>query len=152
MPAPLIFDSATARFSLPLLFAAQAHKEVFHNEALARIDALLHAAILGETNEPPENSNDGDCWLVGAAATGGWTGLQGSLAMRQAGQWLFTAPAPGMRIFDLSAGQFWVFSAGWQKPAAIQEPSGGQVVDSEARAAIGALISVLRASGVIPSV
>ncbi|MET1755022.1 DUF2793 domain-containing protein [Novosphingobium sp. RD2P27] len=152
MPAPISFDSATTRFSLPLLFAAQAHKEVFHNEALARIDALLHAAILGETNEPSENSNDGDCWLVGATATGAWSGLQGSLAMRQAGQWLFTQPVPGMRIFNRSADQFWVFNEGWQKPATIQEPTGGQVVDSEARAAIGALISVLRASGVIPSV
>ncbi|MEW9854657.1 DUF2793 domain-containing protein [Novosphingobium sp. M1R2S20] len=131
--------------------AAQAHKEIFHNEALARIDGLLHGAIQGQSNVPPQNGSDGECWLVGPEPTGAWDGAADALAMFQSGQWLFMNPVPGMQIFDVSAQQFRVFSEGWQKPAAVQEPSGGQVVDSEARAAIGALISALRASGITPS-
>ena len=32
----------TPRWALPFLFAGQAQKEMFHNEALVRIDALVH--------------------------------------------------------------------------------------------------------------
>jgi hypothetical protein len=151
MPDTLSFDSQTARMALPLLFAGQAQKEVFHNEALARIDGLLHACVRGEKSEPPADAADGECWLVGSEASGAWTGQESSLAMRQAGQWLFAAPAAGMRVFDASMQQFAVFSAAWQKPAAVEEPRGGLYVDSEARAAIGALISALRAAGIFPS-
>ena len=38
--------TVTDRFALPLLAAAQAQKEVTHNEALARVDALLHAVVV----------------------------------------------------------------------------------------------------------
>ena len=151
MTDTIAFDSATARLHLPLLFAAQAQKEVFHNEALARIDGLLHAAVLGEAAEPPQASEDGDCWLVAPEPGEAWAGLQECLAMRQGGQWLFAAPIEGMRVFNRSTRQFFVFSDTWQKPTLVEEPSGGMNVDSEARAAIGALISALRAAGVFPS-
>lgn len=152
MSDPFAFDSFTARLHLPLLFAAQAHKEVFHNEALARIDGLLHPAVLGEASQPPLTSAEGDCWLVSPTPTGAWTGLSGCLAMHQSGQWLFAAPVAGMRIYDRATRQFIVFSDTWQKATKVEEPSGGMNVDSEARAAIGALISALRAAGVFPSV
>ena len=149
MTDAITFDSTTARLQLPLLFAAQAQKEVFHNEALARIDGLLHAAVLGEADQPPATSADGDSWIVGPAPSGAWAGQPGRVAMRQMGQWLFADPVEGMRVFDRTARQFVVFSSTWQKPAMVEEPSGGMNVDSEARAAIGALISALRAAGVI---
>lgn len=151
MPDPVTFASTTTRLALPLLHAAQAGKEFFHNEALARIDGLMHAAVKGEESEPPTTPEDGDCWLVGPDAVAAWEGYEGSLAIRQAGQWLFAAPVSGMRIYDLPTRQFAIFSDVWQKPAAIEEPSGGLNVDSQARAAIGALISALRAAGIFPS-
>jgi hypothetical protein len=149
MSDAITFDSTTARLQLPLLFAAQAQKEVFHNEALARIDGLLHAAVLGEGDQPPPHSADGDSWIVGSSPLGDWAGQPGRVAMRQSGQWLFAEPVDGMRVFDRTARQFVVFSGTWQKPATVEEPSEGMNVDSEARAAIGALISALRAAGVI---
>lgn len=151
MTDTIAFDSSTARLRLPLLFAAQAQKEVFHNEALARIDGLLHAAVLGEAEQPPQTCEDGDCWLVSPEPSEAWSGQGGRLAMRQSGQWLFASPTHGMRVFDRSTQQFFVFSGTWQKPTLVEEPSGGMNVDSEARAAIGALISALRAAGVFPS-
>lgn len=151
MPDALDFTATTARHALPLLFAAQAQKEVFHNEALARIDALMHAAVEGEVSEPPAIALDGKSWLVGPAATGAWTGRESAIAMRQASQWLFAQPVAGMRVYDRASGQFAVFSSGWQKADHVEEPSGGLMVDSEARAAIGALLLALRASGFLPS-
>jgi hypothetical protein len=152
MPDPIAFDATTTRYRLPLLFSGQAHKEFFVNEALARIDAVLDAKVLGEASDPPEDSEDGDAWLVGPGATGGWEGQEGALAILQPGQWLFVEPVAGMRVFDVSTGQFAHFFEGWQKPTAIAEPTGGFAVDSEARAVIGLLISALRAAGIFPSV
>lgn len=151
MPDAITFDSATPRLALPLLFAAQAQKEIFHNEALARIDALMHPVVQGEEAEPPNAPENGACWLVAPAAQGAWAGRAGMLAMWQFGQWLFAAPFPGMRIFDASMQQFAIFSNSWRKADPVEEPSGGVNVDSQARAAIEALISALRAAGIFPS-
>lgn len=152
MPDPLAFASVTPRLSLPLLFAAQAHKELFHNEALARIDALMHPSVEAESDVPPDVPMQGSCWLVGTAPTGAWADAAGTVAMFQAGGWQFANPVPGMRVLNLSTGQFLHYFGGWQKAEIVEEPSGGLYVDSNARAAIGALISALRAAGIYASV
>ncbi|HLZ79899.1 MAG TPA: hypothetical protein VKQ09_11235 [Sphingomonas sp.] len=38
-------SDATTRFALPLIAPGQAQKELFHNEALARVDALLQPSV-----------------------------------------------------------------------------------------------------------
>ena len=150
MSDPIVFNTATPRLSLPLLFAAQAQKELFHNEALARIDALLHAAVEGTASAPPAVPQDGESWLISAPATGLWTGQEDAIATFQNGGWLFTQPLMGLRILDKTAGQTAIFMSNWQKAVVVEEPSGGPNVDSQARAAIGALISALRAAGIYP--
>ena len=151
MSDPISFESASPRFALPLLFAGQAQKESFVNEAHALVDALLHCAIEGEVAAPPASPVDGENWLVAAPASGEWSGREGALACRQAGNWLFVTPRAGMRIWDRAAGQARLFSEGWNAPATLVEPNGGLTVDVEARAAIGDLISALRAAGILPA-
>src|SRR5690606_18685268 len=100
MSDPIVFTTTTARFGLPLLFAGQAQKEFYVNEAHALTDALLHAACEGEGAAPPASPAAGETWLVAAGATGDWAGQDDALAAFQSGSWLFVQPKEGMRLFD----------------------------------------------------
>lgn len=148
MPDPMTFDSTSPRYALPLLFAGQAQKEAFVNEAHALTDALLHCAIEGQAAAPPVTPVEGTNWLVGTAPAGAWTGQAGKIACRQSGNWLFVAPRDGMRLLDKASGQERRYAGGWLAPFAPVAPSGGSIVDTEARAAIAALIAALRTAGV----
>ncbi|RJY09681.1 DUF2793 domain-containing protein [Aurantiacibacter aquimixticola] len=150
MTEPISFTSATPRFDLPNLFVAQAQKESFINEALARIDALLHCAVQGESDAPPSAPTDGECWLVGDQPTGDWVHHPGAIACRQAGNWLFAQPRNGMKVFDISTGASIRFDNGWRRAGIVSSPSGGTTEDSEARAAIVELIAALTEAGILP--
>ena len=82
----------TARFALPLIAPGQAQKEVYHNEALAAIDAALHACVTEAPRaDPPAEPDEGESWIVAADATGAWEGAgrfarhldRGRLALHQ---------------------------------------------------------------------
>lgn len=151
MTDPMQFESTSPRFALPLLYSGQAQKETFVNEAFARADALLHCSIQGETATPPAAPTDGENWLVATGATGEWAGQDQRLACFQAGNWIFIQPQDGLRVFDLSSQQEQLFSGTWRKASSFQEPSGGTIVDVEARAVISDLITTLQALGILPS-
>lgn len=145
------FDNCTPRFSLPLLFVGQTQKEGFVNEVTSRIDALLFLAIEGEADAPPANPAEGESWLVGATAQGDWSGQAGQIASRQGGNWVFTAPTPGMRLFDKARNQDRYFREKWSNAPRIASPSGGTTIDSESRSAINAIIAALAAAGIVPA-
>ena len=160
----------TPRFALPFILPGQAQKELFHNEALARIDLALHPAVEGAPlDAPPAEPQDGQCWIVAAAATGAWSGRDGRLAMWSEGGWRFLPPAPGTMAWNKAAslpllwdGAQWREGAllcsglmvnGVQvvgpRQAGVPSPSGGTIIDEEARAAIGALTAALMSHGLI---
>ena len=150
MSDPITFTSTSARFALPMLFVGQAQKEVFVNEALSRIDGLLHLAIEGESETPPVSPVDGEAWLVGATPTGAWANHPGEIALRQNGNWLFAVPRDGMEIHDKAAGQIARFDGQWQRANAVTVPAGGATIDAEARTAIAGLTEALMAAGILP--
>lgn len=149
MPDPIVFTSASPRFGLPLLFAGQAQKEVFVNEAHALTDALLHPAVEGEADAPPAAPADGECWLVGDTPTGAWQDHSGELASYQAGTWIFAPPRDGVRVLDRSTGQDIRYRGGWRRPGTPVAPTGGATVDAEARAAIAGLVAALVDAGLL---
>jgi len=149
MNDPIVYQSASARFGLPFLFAGQAQKELFVNEALARLDLLLHPAVEGELDAPPAAPNEGQCWLVGDGASGVWSGHDGDIAGYGAGGWLFVAPSAGMRIWDRALAQVVLHHEGdWRRVDPPAQPDGGATIDSEARTAIVNLIASLRLAGI----
>ncbi|MDR6834291.1 MULTISPECIES: DUF2793 domain-containing protein [unclassified Sphingopyxis] len=143
----------TPRFALPLLALAQAQKEMTHNEALTLIDALVHAAVMaGPLNDPPSAPVPGQCWLVGAAATGAWAGQATAIALWTVGGWRFAAASPAMQVTRLTDGARLRFEAGeWVAPVAISAPSGGSTADTEARSTLTTLIAALEAQGLLIS-
>lgn len=158
----------SARFALPFLLPGQAQKEAYHNEALTLLDAIVHAAVEGAPlAAPPSSPEPGQCWIVAAGSTGDWAGQGDRIAIRTAGGWRFAVPVPGMAAWDKESGywRFWDGSA-WSEgylPAAglvidgqqvvgprlpeVASPSGGTIIDEEARAAIAAIIVALKSHG-----
>ena len=85
------------------------------------------------------------------AAGGAWAGNEGQIAAFAGGNWLFFAPRDGMRLLDRSSGRDLRYAGGWVAPDRPNAPSGGGVVDSEARAAIAALTQCLVDAGIVPA-
>lgn len=127
----------------------QAQKEASVNGAHVRVDMLLHPAVEGAASEPPAGPGEGLCWLVGPSPTGEFSGKEECLASAQGAGWVFAAPRDGMRVFDRATGQFLLYAGGWRREVAPAEPVGGSVIDQEARAAIAALIDLLRKTAVL---
>jgi hypothetical protein len=162
--------SKTPRFELPFILPGQAQKELFHNEALSRVDALLHPTVEGPpVADPPLAPVPGQSWIVGAAATGAWSGREGQLASWTDGGWRFLVPTQGMAAWQKAA-EHWLVrtAAGWsmgeiraaglviggtqvvgERQPAIATPSGGTIIDEEARAALAAVIASLMSHGLI---
>jgi hypothetical protein len=144
-------DDPTARWALPLLAAGQAQKEVTHNEALALIDLILDplVEVVGATT-PPEAPEPGRCWVVGAGASGAWSGQDAMLAGWTAGGWRFAAPQQGgaVRVRATGAVHRWT-GAAWLAPPVVEPLTGGTTTDAEARAAIAMLVDALRAAGLL---
>ena len=163
-------SDATKRLSLPLILPGQAQKELFHNEALTRIDIALHAAIEGPPlANPPADPVVGQGWIIAAGATGAWSGRDDSLACWTDGGWRYVAPPAGMCVWNKAAGYslHWTGTA-WsmgelpvgsllvgglkvvgERQPAVPSPSGGTVIDEEARAAIRAITAALKSHGLI---
>jgi len=160
----------TARFALPFILPGQAQKEAYHNEALARLDVMVHAAVEGEgPAQPPSDPAAGQCWIVPSGAEGAWTGRDGAIAGWTSGGWRFVAPTDGITVWDKAAGVSKRWTGGdWNggelicarvivedhqvvgpRHAAIASPAGGTTIDVEARDAIEAIIATLMSHGLI---
>lgn len=140
----------TSRHKLPLLAVSQAQKEITHNEALVRIDALLHPLVEAELSTPPAltEADIGKSWLVGASPSSEWAGKSGQLAVWVGGGWRFCGAVDGMRIRLLTSGLDRIYVDGtWRLAPTIPNPANGAVIDVEARAALILLLEHLREVG-----
>lgn len=163
-------SDTSARFALPYILPGQAQKELFHNEALASVDALLHPAVeSGPVAAPPAEPAVGQCWLVASGGEGAWAGRDGNLAAWTEGGWRFAAPVQGMSAWNKAAGlplqwtgAAWregeihgsgIYVSGQQvvgeRQPSVPSPSGGTIIDAEARSAIDSVIVALRSHGLI---
>lgn len=160
----------SARLGLPLIAPGQAQKEMTHNEALAALDLAVQAGVVAaRLDTPPASPALGDSWIVGDEPAAAWTGRVGALAGWTAGGWRFVTPREGMTAWSADDAMPWLFRGGaWRKgelrgasvrvngrqvvgaqAAAIPDPVGGGTVDTQARAALAAVLTMLRAHGLI---
>ncbi len=140
---------STPNFTLPLLYAAQAQKEITHNEALVLIDALLAGVIVAMANDPAGLSpQPGEAFIVGDAPVGLWAAQARRIAIFSDGGWRFAPPVTAMRLFDRTAGIIRRFDgSNWLGYPAIADATGGSVVDAEARNTLAAVLVALRQAG-----
>ncbi|MBW4330571.1 DUF2793 domain-containing protein [Stakelama sp. CBK3Z-3] len=165
-------EDVTERLGLPLLWAGQAQKEIFHNEALTLIDLSVQPDVVAVgTIQPPVDPSPGDAWIVGMGASGDWEGRDTMLAGWTGGGWRFIAPRPGMTVWSIADTGFAVFrDEQWrvgeidgrrliidgtqvvaaQQPA-IANPENGEIIDTEARNVLNAILYAIRAHGLIAS-
>ncbi|MCW3846424.1 DUF2793 domain-containing protein [Sphingomonas sp. LB-2] len=162
-------DLPTPRLALPLLQPGQAQKEMYHNEALARLDlAAQPAVIAADANIPPADPAPGDAWILGSTPEDAWAGHAKAIAGWTAAGWRFLDPRDGMTAWVVEDAGFALFSEGaWHvgeahgrlivdgeqvvgpRAEAIDDPDGGTTIDSEARAAIAAILVALREHGLV---
>lgn len=162
----------TPRFKLPLLVAGQAQKELTHNEALTLVDMCVQPVVVALAQDSvPASPSLGDCWIIGAAATGAWSGKTHQIAGWTSGGWRYCIPVAGMFVWSIADmmvarwnGTNWVVGQPNAKSyavdgtivvkaqrAAISGPSGGAVEDNEAQIAISSILTALREHGLIAS-
>ena len=142
----------TARFEIPLLASGQAHKELFHNEALARIDFLIHPIVQAIESDPAIiEPLPGQSWLVAPGATNDWLGHDDQIAGWTGNGWLFIRPLVLMRIYIESTENFAIYRGSWQLTEAVANPTAGAVIDTEARLAIDSILAALSAQGILMS-
>jgi hypothetical protein len=105
--------SETTNLALPLIAASQAQKHVTHNEALLKLDALIHLSAQSRAlGAPPESPEEGARYLIAEEATGEWSGHQGKIAAFQDGAWSFFAPQQGWRLWLAEEAKLLVHSNG----------------------------------------
>ncbi len=92
--------STSPNLQLPFLDANQNQKHVTHNAALSILDVLVNCNVVSSVlTSPPTSPGDGQCWIVGAGATGVWAGKDLQLAAWQDGAWSFFVPKTGFTAF-----------------------------------------------------
>lgn len=164
--------TGTARYNMPFLSAGQAQKEITVNEALQSLDLIVSAAVEQDAlSDPPASPTVGTCYLVGASPSGDWAGKPQTVAGYTSGGWRFIEPVEGLSVYVKSSGQVATYRSGaWEfgilravsvqvdgqqvvgsRAAAIVPPTGGTLIDIEARSTIEIILGALRHHGLIES-
>ncbi|MGB1208900.1 MAG: DUF2793 domain-containing protein [Paracoccaceae bacterium] len=95
--------NTSPRLDLPYLMPSQAQKHVTVNEALQRLDAVVHLSLkTTDATAPPASPAAGDVHALGSDPTGDWSGQGGALALWDGTGWQIIRPAEGWMAFDVT--------------------------------------------------
>lgn len=104
--------SQTDHLSLPYIMPSQAQKHITHNEALLKLDAIVHLSVESQIlTSPPATPVDGARYLVPLAATGNFAGQTGQIAAYQDGAYQFFSPQTGWLCY-ISDETIWLYFDG----------------------------------------
>jgi hypothetical protein len=116
----------TMQLGLPLLQPSQAQKHVTVNEALSRLDGLVHLGLQSRSQiNPPSVAEDGMAFSVPGGGTNAWSGNAGRIAIYSNGGWVFVQPKRGWRAF-VQDESVWVVHDGtiWRSDLLSLSPNG----------------------------
>ncbi|MEM7766154.1 MAG: DUF2793 domain-containing protein [Pseudomonadota bacterium] len=103
--------SQTDNLNLPYILPGQSQKHVIHNEAIRRLDAMVHLSVVSRSlATPPMAPNPGDRYIVASDPTGDWLGEAGNLLAWQDGAWEAYVPAPGWLAWIIDEAQLAVWT------------------------------------------
>lgn len=98
--------TATPRLVLPLLAAGQAQKHVTHNDALTRLDALVHLVVDSRTQAaPPVTPTELSAYIVPDGGSGVFAGRTDQVALFEDGGWTFLTPRIGWQAWVADEGE-----------------------------------------------
>jgi|KBSMisStandDraft_5_1062788.scaffolds.fasta_scaffold00074_24 hypothetical protein len=85
------------------------------NPNFAKLDALVHLAVLDRMNSPPSVlPAAGDRYIVGTAGAGLWAGHSNTIAVFGTTDWSYYAPKTGWRAWNSQSDSVWMFDGtGW---------------------------------------
>ena len=99
----------TNNFKIPLLFQNQAHKDIVFNEALSKIDSLIHLSVIDIfINSEPENIKDGDSYIISNNPNDIFSNHSCKIAYYNIG-WKFITPTEGMRVWVQSKKSLYIY-------------------------------------------
>ena len=101
--------------SLPFVMGAQSQKHVTVNEALRKLDALIHIAVISRTlSTPPASPAEGARYIVGASSSAAWAAQSNKIAVWQDGAWAFFPPQVGWTAWVTGENRRYIYTdAGW---------------------------------------
>lgn len=114
----------TPNLALPYIAPGQALKHITLNEALRRLDALIHMSVIShELTAPPLSPGNEDRYLVPVGASGIWTDRTGDIAVFRDGEWDFITPLEGWTIWSKTNNQFHVWDGNHWIPLSMISPT-----------------------------
>jgi hypothetical protein len=79
-----------------------------------------------------------------------WANKAGQIAYWIGGSWRFVVPHEGMRLWNRYTRRHSLYISGqWTTAPSVPNPTAGAVVDSEARAALAAILNYFRLIGIL---
>jgi hypothetical protein len=109
------------------------------DENLVALDALVLISVKSVTATPPGTPAGGDRYIVGASATGAWSGKDGQIAQWDsvARAWNFYVPKQGWEVRADDTHQSWIYHSGaWALEGALY----GSYANDTAAASGGVLV------------
>lgn len=120
--------SETPRLALPLLAAGQAQKHVTHNDALMRLDALVHLVVASRTQTvPPVVPGETAAYIVPSDGAGVFTGHQDDLAIFEDDAWSFLVPRAGWQAWVTDEAEHHVWTGTQWRRSQPQSSVGAEI-------------------------
>lgn len=145
----------TSRLSLPLLAAGQAQKHVTHNDALIRLDALVHLVVesRSQTVAPASPAGTAAYIVPPSGGAGVFSGHDDELAIHEDDGWTFLAPRPGWQAWVIDEAEHHVWTgAEWRRSSPVSSLGASvwgvnTTADATARLAVSSDASLFNHAG-----